>query len=283
MRPQEIRGADRCAFVDYNQSNDFYLFEVGTYQCISGYAYGPLIRTESIFHYVLSGKGTLVLDGKEYKVHAGQGFLIPINCMAYYEADKEDPWHYAWIHVDGPRAGELFIQAGLGKDSPIYTPNENADELYLLIADIYDHLDLELYCMAKVYEFFNILVTKTSFQTEKKPETDMKLQYVQKIIRYIQVKYSEDITVEDIAYICGLNRSYLTRLFKDATGYTPQQYLINYRMKIAKTLLKKENHPVQQVAFMVGYSDSFTFSKAFKKIVGLSPTEYRDSKTVEKS
>jgi len=277
----EIHGADRCAFIDYNKSNDFYLFEVGTYVCNPGYSYGPLIRTESIFHYVLSGRGHLILDGKRFDISAHQGFLIPKDCMAYYEADKEDPWQYAWIHVDGPRAAEIYSEVGLTKTTPLFIPSFSADEAYDIIVDIYNHLDEECYCMGKVYEFFNVLVTRSCIQ--KPEESDLKLSYVKKIIRYIQVKYSESISIEDIAYICGLNRSYLTRLFKDATGYTPQQYLINYRIKKSKEILANTNASIQQVSFLVGYSDTFTFSKAFKKIVGMAPSEYREDRKKNKN
>ncbi len=277
---REINGADRCAFIDYNSSNDFYLFEVGSYQCEPCYSYGPLIRTESIFHYVISGKGHLILNGIRHEIHAHEGFLIPKNCMAYYEADAKDPWHYAWIHVDGPRARELFRQVELTESSPIFRPNSRCDEIYQTIIDIYDHLDEECYCLGKVYEFFNYLVTRHTVPEDA--VSDPKLQYVKKVIRYIQVKYSEDISVEDIAFVCGLNRSYLTRLFKEATGYTPQQYLINYRIKKAKELLAESNETIQYIACLVGYTDTFTFSKAFRKIVGQAPSEYREKRKNKK-
>lgn len=273
---KEILGADRCAFIDYNSSNDFDLFEVGSYQCESGYSYGPLIRTESIFHYVIKGKGFLELNGKRYDINAHEGFLIPSHCMAYYEADKDDPWVYAWIHVDGPRARELFTQVELTKNSPVFRPTSHCDEIYNTIIDIYDHVGEECYCLGKVYEFFNYLVTR--HDAPEKDVTDPKLFYVNKVIRYVQVKYSEDVSIEAIARACGLNRSYLTRLFRDATGYTPQQYLINFRMKKAKEILSDTNSPIQYVAYLVGYTDTFTFSKAFHKTVGVSPSEYRENR-----
>lgn len=88
------------------------------------------------------------------------------------------------------------------------------------------------------------------------------------------MKYSEPLHVDDIANICGLNRSYLSRLFKDATGSTLQQYLITYRMKMAIKLMKETNYDIQHIAFSVGYCDIFTFSKAFKKHFGIAPSLY---------
>ena len=96
------------------------------------------------------------------------------------------------------------------------------------------------------------------------------------VIGYIKLKYSEPIKIEHIALACGLNRSYLTRLFKEATGYTLQEYLLTYRMKMALQMLKEGDKSIQDIAFSVGYTDTFTFSKAFKRHFGKSPSNYRD-------
>ena len=268
-----IVGVDKVKFVDYTRSNDFYLFEIGTYQCTPHYNYGPIVRTETIFHYVRSGKGFLMLDDKRYDIGENQGFVIPINCKAYYEADGDDPWHYAWIHIDGPRAVELFKQAGITHDNPVFTAKEDAHMLYDIIDDIYYNSDNELYCCARVYDFFNCLIKTSSNTTQT--VVNQKLTYIKSAINYIQLRYSEPIGVEEIATACGLNRSYLTRLFKDATGYTPQLYLMTFRMKKASELLLESSETISNIAFMVGYSDTFTFSKAFKRCKGVSPKEYR--------
>ena len=272
----EITGVDKVRFVDMTKSNDFYLFEVGKYKCVPSYSYGPIVRTRTIFHYVLSGKGFLIIDEKKYEIHAGQGFLIPAKCKAYYEADALDPWEYVWIHVDGPRAAELFQSAGLSRETPIFTTTEDASEIPAYIKDIYDNYDNECLCYSRVYEFFSCLNQKSANKPEV-AEVDPRLSYVKNAIRYIQLKYSEPINVEDIAVACGLNRSYLTRVFKHATGYTPQSYLASYRMKKASEILINTNETVNNIAFHVGYSDSFTFSKAFKRYCDQSPSEYRNN------
>ncbi|MCR5545651.1 MAG: AraC family transcriptional regulator, partial [Lachnospiraceae bacterium] len=105
--------------------------------------------------------------------------------------------------------------------------------------------------------------------------SNLQLEYVRKTIQIIQLKYSEPLQVSYIADECGLNRSYLSRLFKDATGRSIQTYLMDYRMKNAVHLLKETNQPIQNVAFLVGYNDVFTFSRAFKKVFGMSPSDCR--------
>ena len=269
----EVTGVDKVKFIDLTKSNDFYLFEVGKYKCIPSYSYGPIVRTRTIFHYVVSGKGHLVLDDRKYEVEAGQGFLIPAQCKAYYEADSKDPWEYIWMHIDGPRAMELFNNAGISEDNPIFFPTGDSSKISDIIDDIYNNSSNECYCYAKVYEFFHCIITLSKNRVYH--EVDPRLAYVKSAINFIRLKYSEPITVEEIAAACGLNRSYLTRLFKHATGYTPQSYLSSYRIKKATELLTESTESVSSIAFLVGYSDAFTFSKAFKRFKDESPSEYR--------
>lgn len=94
-------------------------------------------------------------------------------------------------------------------------------------------------------------------------------------MNFISEKYAEPIKISDIANYCGLNRSYLTRIFKYATNDTPQEYLIHYRINKARELLTTTDLPIQHIARSVGYLDPFAFSKLFKKKTGLSPTDYR--------
>ena len=85
------------------------------------------------------------------------------------------------------------------------------------------------------------------------------------------------IYVEDIAESLNINRRYLSRIFKEKKGITIQQYIINYKIKKACEFISK-GFKVNETAAMVGYEDTFTFSKIFKKNTGFSPTEYATKK-----
>ncbi len=266
-------GYDKRWFLDFDNSNDFYLYEIGTYKCPPCYGYGPAIRTRDIFHFVISGKGTLYIDDNIYSIKAGQGFLIPANVKAYYEADNDDPWHYMWIHLGGARLSEALYSAGINEHQPVFSSTSPTDKIQTIFNEIFDNKDDEYYCIGKIYEFMSFL-TNTS-KSRVAIETSPQLNYVKKTIKYIQLKYSEAIHIDDISNSCGLNRSYLSRLFKDATGSSIQEYLMTYRMKTAVKLMKETDKTIQDISLAVGYNDIFTFSKAFKKHYGTPPKEYR--------
>lgn len=82
---------------------------------------------------------------------------------------------------------------------------------------------------------------------------------------------------EELAQQCGLSRYYFIKLFKKATGCTPQQYYTQQAIETAKDLLENTDNTVAQIASLCGIEDNFYFSRVFKKHTGLSPADYRRS------
>lgn len=89
---------------------------------------------------------------------------------------------------------------------------------------------------------------------------------------YIDDNFTSPLTVEDIAREVALSEYHFLRLFKLVYEISPYQYIIQKRLQYAKTLLNKERPPVSSVALLTGFSDVHSFSKAFKKYYGHSPS-----------
>ena len=270
---QELSGCDFCKFVNYEDSDDFYLYEVGTYKCEPLYSYEHLVKNRIIIHFVLSGKGSICLNNKRYEVGPHQIFLIPEDVRTSYQADAEDPWEYIWIHIGGPKIPLILKKAGLSAENPVYTSLACHEEIESLARDIVDNYTRQYYCIGSIYKICDYMIENAA--SKETPDIENSLVYVKNVISYIRLKYSEPIKIEDIASSLGLNRSYLTRLFKEATGYSLSDYLLTYRMKVAARLILESSMNISEIATSVGYSDSFTFSKAFKRHFGYSPTSYR--------
>ena len=86
-----------------------------------------------------------------------------------------------------------------------------------------------------------------------------------------------DISVEDIAEVCGLNRSYFGKIFKETLGRSPQEFLMNYRMVKATELLKLTQLSISEISNAVGYANPLHFSRAFKNVYGESPRIWRQN------
>ncbi len=100
-------------------------------------------------------------------------------------------------------------------------------------------------------------------------------QYVKKAVSFIQSNYCNPIKVTDVAdYVC-INRSYLYTLFQNYLGMSPQQFLSTFRITKARELLDSTTYPIESIALSCGYNDALVFTKAFRAMKGMSPSEYR--------
>lgn len=93
--------------------------------------------------------------------------------------------------------------------------------------------------------------------------------------QYIQENYLENITLSEIAEKFNITQAYITKLFIKYTTAPPLKYKTNLRMNKAKDYLSTTDYSMAQIAEALGYSDQFSFSKAFKKNEGSSPLKYR--------
>lgn len=101
------------------------------------------------------------------------------------------------------------------------------------------------------------------------------LDYVEKAIVLIHEKYVLGITIEEAAKNLGLSAGHLSRLFKQRTKKTFNEYLRQIRIEKAISLLKNQNLKVYEIADLVGYLDEKYFTQTFKKLTGFTPSEYR--------
>lgn len=104
-----------------------------------------------------------------------------------------------------------------------------------------------------------------------------KSKYVLEALNYIGEHYGDhDISITPIARSLGVSESHLSHVFKKETSYTIVNYLTQYRIHTAMKLLKDCRYKVYEVAEMVGYRDVAYFGSTFKKLTGMSPSEYQD-------
>ena len=93
---------------------DLRLYQYGWEQCSPLHSFGPFVRNHYLFHYVISGKGSMDWtdqDGvrREYRLKADQGFLISPGQVSTYSADEKDPWKYVWLEFDGLQIGRAHV------------------------------------------------------------------------------------------------------------------------------------------------------------------------------
>ena len=260
---------------------DLRLFQYGWEQCAPLHSFGPFVRNHFLFHYVISGRGCLHSNGPDgatryYDLEANQGFLICPGQVNTYCADELQPWKYVWLEFDGLRAAEYLDQAGLGQAQPIYRPGSGgSEEVGRQMLYIAGHADASPLCLVgHLCLFLDELVRSSSTRRDGRggPLRDF---YIQEAVNYIQQNYHRDITAEEIADVCKLNRSYFSKLFREAVGCAPQEFIIRLRLTRAAEQMRMTNETIGDIARQCGYPNQLHFSQAFKKRYGLPPREWR--------
>ena len=267
---------------------DLSLYQYGMEQCPPAYSFGPATRNHYLFHYVLSGTGRLIANDSrgishEYQIRTGEGFMIFPRQINTYIADPKLLWEYIWIEFDGMRAREIIETAGLSPDHPVYHAlykdlRENMKDEMLYIAE--HHSAPPFHLMGHLYLFIDYLSRSSSSQIAANGR--IRDFYIKEALNYIEQNFQNDISVENIASFCGLNRTYFGRIFKETVGKSPQQFLLSYRMSKAAQLLKLTGLSISDIGNAVGYPNQLHFSRAFKNVYGLSPREWRNKNRIVK-
>lgn len=255
------------------------VYNVGSQKCKPGFQWGPGVRDHYLIHHVLHGRGRFEIRGKTYELKKGDTFLIYPNTEACYRADDDDPWEYTWVGFAGTDAFYLLNHTDFSEDSPVLEQVSLSVEIERKIKRVYEAQG-NTFCDAvsmtgELYSMIAMLMENSSPETKQR---NLQTDRVERAVRYIEEHYSYPITIEDIAGYTGVCRSHLYRMFRKVLQKSPKDYLEEYRIRQACQLLGETGLPITTIAHSVGYEDNLYFSKAFKKNVGKTPSDYRKIK-----
>ena len=224
-----------------------------------------------LISYVLSGKGTY--NGNP--VSAGQGFLFSPNVSENVYPDEEEPLELLWFTSADPNFNNLIPYFNADKETKIFS-HESPPELWELrefvISDkrntVNDGKMLEM--------FFSVFKYHQRSRLSDSSEKSAAESYINFSVNYIKSNFNQNIKVSKLTALLGISQPYLYRIFNEAFGKSPKAFICEHRINQAKKLLTETDMSIAEVSSSVGYSDSFSFSKAFSKLCGTSPSEYRN-------
>jgi AraC family transcriptional regulator len=109
--------------------------------------------------------------------------------------------------------------------------------------------------------------------TPSSPETSIGQTQIQHLLAFLHDHFDQDIALDDLAQLVHISPAHLRRVFKQATGVAPHQYLLQLRVDRAKALLQSGNHSIRDVALQVGFADQSHLNRHFKKYLGVTPKQ----------
>ena len=260
------------------QGSDMCLDYCGMERCKPGWSFGPYVRQNYVLHIIIEGKGSLYMsEGREYHLQKNEAFLLRPGEESVYTADEEQPWVYAWVGFHGYQAETIVSSMGFVQGQKDAIRVADAVVLTGYISNMLDCREMTFSNSLKRRAWLALLVSDIMDAADVPEKTEIVSEetYVHLAIEEIIGHYDQPVKVAHVARKIGINRSYLSIIFKKRMGVSPQQFLINYRMEQASRLLSQTAMTIRTVAAAVGYTDPLTFSKAFKQKYGVSPSIYR--------
>lgn len=259
------------------RNDELYICQFGEEKCNSGHRFGPAQRDHYLIHFVVSGHGVLHCDGRSWPVRAGQGFLIVPGEETWYQADGEDPWHYAWVGYRGTQAEALTRMAGLDTMHRVCTAQNPAAAWTALTALQEESRSLRLGQLASVGGLLRFLAFIAPVQ-DAKAVIQPGQAHCEKAIWYMEGRFDRPLSIQETAEFVGLSRSQLYRVMLDNCGCPPKEMLLRIRMERAAQMLRATRLTLEEIAQRIGLQTGAQLGVSFKAVYGMTPGQYRKRK-----
>ncbi|MDZ4287441.1 MAG: AraC family transcriptional regulator [Prosthecobacter sp.] len=225
----------------------------------------------------LSGRGWVQVVGKRHEVPPGS--LVWINCHHphAYGAAAKDPWELYWLRMEG-RSLDRIAEILEVRSFPVFTDVVTKD-IATEFERAFRHMTGSRPCDAACVNAAIASIIAMAFETRLSDPDAIRPELpppVQKALEKMRLYFHQPLRVSELAQLAGMSESHFSRQFKAAIGTSPIDWLRRERINQAKRRLIESEDPVKEVARQVGYSDQFFFSKDFKKMTKLTPTQFRE-------
>jgi len=265
-----------------DKSKPLIVTSCGTYRLYTRYklpTWRPRGRLDFQLLYVASGKAHFHFGNEERIVTAGHMVLYRPKEPQKYEYYGEDQTQVYWVHFTGGNVTNILRSYGLTDDKKVFFCGSNLDYQNLFRTMIYElQMCKENYAeMLEMYLRQIFIMLQRYFISAMKTDNARVVEEIDKATAYFNEHYSEEICIDEYAENNHFSVSWFIRNFKQCTGSTPMQYILSKRIYNAEILLQNPSYNVTEISRIVGYDNPLYFSRIFKKVKGLSPSEYRNS------
>lgn len=236
----------------------------------------PAGRPDFLLFYIAKGKEHFYLDNEIIADEGSFIFFRPFEKQRHiYKESKTGEFYY--VHFNAPDDFDLF---GF-KSSAVYTAKHGTK-----VRDIFEEIISELQtkqpayeqiCVSKLFNIISLLKRETEKVSAPQGRYFDKISFV---IQTMNKEYQNNYTLDEYAKMCNMSKFHFLRVFKDITGSSPIEYRNQIRIDHAKEFLEDTAESIGKIGRKVGYLSDTYFCDAFKAKIGISPSQYRKTKTI---
>lgn len=245
---------------------------------------------------IREGEAVFQVYQKSYRVRTGEGFLLNRNVPHSCSSPGNEHVRYSTILV---RPDFLYGDFGSDVERKCFQPflhnsaipcihltgfDENGKEILQKLNQVEEAFDRKRFCYELKIKgllceaFAMILYGHRQELTKFVPANLQELERLEKMLNYLNMHFTEVISLQDLADQVHLSREVCCRLFKKMTGKTITGYLEEYRVNKSFSLVQSGQYSMTQITEMVGFSNPSRFASAFRKRFGCNPGEYNSVK-----
>lgn len=232
----------------------------------------------------LQGKMRLQLEDQEFYLNAGDSLVLPGCCAHSSICESEDQWRLAIVFG----YGLLRKQFAAIRDVCLFLPSGSLapiEDLKKIFRAGGVTADNEWRVRGSLFHLCQALRDvpgSTDFSADRRSRSQ-RLENIYTVLEYVRKHYDQKITVEQMAEKAGYAKTYFCRQFKSITGSSFYRYLTCYRISVACMLMEDNRNSMAAIAKSTGFSSLPLFSRAFKEVTGMTPSQFQTLPAEEKN
>jgi AraC-like DNA-binding protein len=240
--------------------------------------------------YCHEGTGEMILESQIGRFEAEMFAIIPPNLPHTTNSDKGTRSYWEWMYVDIEqylnkiyKEDRAFVQKLLTRIYRKALLLRGAE--HVALAGILQNIIREMqrkdtYYQESVNGFVHVLIIellRLDDNEEKVKRTRQKGAQIAEALDYVGENYRKEIKISELAYACNMSESHFRRVFMESMNMRPVDYINLIRVQKACELIKKSQISMGDIAYKVGFTTASTFNRNFKKLVGISPYQWKQS------
>ncbi|MFA5044360.1 MAG: AraC family transcriptional regulator [Paludibacter sp.] len=232
--------------------------------------------------YCTSGEGWCIINGRLFTIKKNHFLILPPNIPYSFGADEKNPWTIYWIHFKGTLAitfshNPIFpIEIFLESNSRLQDRIQLFEEIYANL-ELSFHSDHYIYATICLYHLLGSFKYINQFRRVGNSDVNEK-SFSERVIHFMRENVENNITLDQVAKHFGFSSSHISARFQKETKQSPIKYFIALKIEKACQYLELSGLKISDIYPKLGFQDASYFSRMFTKIMGVSPTKFREKR-----